>query len=276
MPTAGKRGANPRDFSVKVPTLEAYLTNPKALPYTPNLVNWESAVTDWPMYMNDQIGDCTIAGMFHAIGAMSTYASGKEVLFTDNEAVSVYSAISGYVPGNPNTDVGCTLQQVCQYMQQTGAVDTASKTHKLAGYAEIGDYTNTTLLKQCLYTFGSVYVAVNLPESAEEQFEDGEPWTPVSGSPIAGGHCIVLQWNEGDVIDGSSFVTWGATVRANNAWIFDYVCEAVALVSQDWVDANGTSPSGLDLAQLIADSNDVGAATTAVPNVTPHRITTWP
>ena len=270
MPHAGLRGAKPRDFSVKAPVLEAYLTDPKALPRAPRLVDWESKVTDWPMYDNDTIGDCTIAGMFHSIGAMSQYSTGNEVLFTNDEAVSVYSAISGYVPGDPSTDVGCTLQQVCDYMVQTGAVDVNGKTHKLAGYAEVGDFTNTSLLKQVLYTFGSVYVAVNLPESAEEQFGEDEPWTPVPGSPILGGHCIVLQWNESDVDDGSSFVTWGSTVRADNAWIDDYVCEAVALVSQDWIEANGDSPSGLDLAQLVADSNAVGGA-----SATPHRVTTW-
>jgi len=252
-----KLGALPRDFSVKVPTFEAYLTNPKALPAFPSVVDRESKVSSWPMYCNDTVGDCTIAGMLHSIGAMSTYASGAEVLFSDTEALAVYSAISGYNPDDPNSDVGCTLQQVCDYFEKTGAADTNGKVHKLAGYAEIGNYTNTTLLKQVLWTFGTVYVAVNLPDSAMDQFNAGQPWVPVAGSPIDGGHCIVMQWNASDVIDGSSFITWGAEQRANNAWIHEYLCEAVAIVSQDWIEANGDSPSGLDLAQLIADSKEV-------------------
>lgn len=40
--------------------------DPKALPPAPTHTNNAAAVASWPMFLNDQIGDCTIASFAHA------------------------------------------------------------------------------------------------------------------------------------------------------------------------------------------------------------------
>ena len=45
-------------------------------------VDRASEVTDWPMYLNDALGDCTIAGEGHLFGALSLYGLGTEALFS--------------------------------------------------------------------------------------------------------------------------------------------------------------------------------------------------
>lgn len=254
----GLYGALPRDRSLKAPILENYLTGAE-LPKAPPTVNWMTKVPSWPMYLNDTIGDCTCAGMCHSLGAMSYYADGSEVLFADNAVLDMYSAISGYNPVTGANDNGASLAQVCKYMVKEGIADTSGRRHLLAGWAEIEDYTDTELLKQVLYTFGSVYLAFNLPQSAEQQFEEGEPWAPVEGSPIVGGHCVVLQYSTAYGYDDESIITWGAEQKMDIAFLDEYCTEAIALVTADWVDANGTSPSGLKLAQLLDDADELAA-----------------
>ena len=263
--TVGLYGANPRDFSMKVPTFEHYLRDIRALPTSPLVANRLSKVpvSNLPMYLNDQIGDCTAAAMLKAVTVMTSFTGSVAggAVFTDDTALAVYEATGGYVPGQPDTDNGATLQSVCQYMVNTGIVDTKNNRHKLVAYAEIGDYTNLALLKSVLYTFGSVYVAVNIDAAAETQFSNNQPWAPVAGSPNVGGHCIPLELSAvGDTSYNqynTTFLTWGAEQLANDAWVSQQIQEAVVLVSEDWIQTNGKSVDGINLNGLIADMKTV-------------------
>lgn len=259
----GKLGALPRDKSKLAPSLERYLTNPERfgdadpLPGSHKRVDYESKVSSWPMYGNDQIGDCTVAAMFHGISAVETYSlMAATPVFTDSEAVRVYSAVSGYDPVTGANDNGATLADVCKYMVHTGATDNRGRQHKLLAWAEIEDYTNLQLLKRVLNAFGTVYLAIDCPQSALDQNSLGEPWTVVQDSPIAGGHAIDLQYsavNTGDFND-ETVITWGSEQKMSEAFAKKYIVEAVALVPSGAVNpATGVNPVGLDLQQLVTD-----------------------
>jgi hypothetical protein len=254
-------GALPRDFSVKVPTFEAAIVDPKALPGPPITVDWTTKVSSWPMYQNNIWGDCTVAGVFHALAAI-TANSGivpGGAMFSNAEVLKVYEAVSpGFNPIGDVNDNGATLVSVMQYGIKTGFKDTAGKVHKLAGYAEVGNYTNLALLKSALYTFGSVYMAVNLQQAQENQFSEGLPWSYVPGSPIVGGHCIPMELSSLDdpgVSYNETIITWGAKQKVNRPFLENQLSEAIVFFTEDWIEANGTSPSGLDLTQIIADSH---------------------
>lgn len=256
MAQVGKLGAKPRDFSVKAPVFESYITDVRALPDAPNVVDRASEVTDWPMYLNDTLGDCTIAGALHSATSLATYAGMSGVSFEDAEALKAYSAVGGYVPGDPNTDQGCTLQAVCDYWQKTGFADKTGRVHKLAAYAEIGDPTNLALIKQALYVFGTVYMAFNLPESAQQQFAADKIFSYVPGSPIDGGHCMVLQLSAvGDLArDNTEYlITWAKAQPATTGFMQHTVSEAIAVVSPDVIDAQGVNVAGFNLSQLLQD-----------------------
>lgn len=256
----GKFGYLPRDFTVPAPELETYIvagdTDP--LPNSPSFVDRESKVTSWPMYKNDMIGDCTVAGMLHAVSSMTAFSGVVPggAMFTDDEAVKIYSAVSGYDPVTGANDNGATLASVCQYMVKTGAKDVNGRVHKLAAWAEINSYSNLRLLKRVCNAFGSVYLAIECPYSALDQFDAGEPWTYVANSQIDGGHAIPLQYSAVNTgtFDDETIITWGAEQKMSENFAFAYLQEAVAIVSADDVNVQtGKNPVGLDLTQLVAD-----------------------
>jgi len=254
--TPGKRGRLPRDLTRFAPRLEDYVYGPLRvgnLPPASGIIDRCSDVTDWQMAANDQIGDCTIAGAAHMFAAMSIYGGHGEPLFSDQEIITAYSAVSGYVPGDPSTDNGAVMQDVLNYLKTTGMTDATGRLHKIAGYAAFGNPADEILLAQVLNTFGSVYVGVNLPQSAEDEFANGQPWDWQPSSPIAGGHCIALQERSVGGIGVLRYVTWGAVQHTTRGFQRHYAEEAWCVVSEDWVTANGDSIEGLDLEQLLSD-----------------------
>ncbi len=259
----GKYGRLPFDPERPRLTFEKYLDprTPLSAAGLPQVTLYQdvdrlSAVNSWPMYLNNELGNCTIAGAGHMFGAWTTYSgAAAEALFSDAVITGTYSACGGYVPGNPATDQGCVMSTVLAYLKSAGMTDTAGKVHQVAGYAALGNPADEVLLGQLLDVFGSVYVGFNVQASIETEFAAGQPWTYTPGEPYVGGHCVVLQRRE---VAGSrhgilDYITWGAMTHADFGWQANTVEEAWAVVSQDWIAANGTSVEGLDLTQLLSD-----------------------
>lgn len=261
---AGKYGRRPFDPARRRLTLERYLdprvrlsrTGLPPVPLTQD-VDRASEVTSWPMYLNDQLGDCTIAAVGHMYGAWTRYASGFEALFSDNAVQETYSRVGGYVPGDPSTDGGCVMADVLADQKANGLVDAAGKAHKVAGYAAFGNPADEDLLGQVLDVFGTVYVGINCQASILTEFSDRQPWTWTPGEPVEGGHAICLQRRLGSGDAPLEYVTWGALQPATTDFQANAAEEAWAVVTQDWLRASGSSVEGLDLRQLMADMADV-------------------
>jgi hypothetical protein len=257
---AGKYGRLPADRSRPRLTLEKYLDPRTALsraglPPVPLTVDVDRAsrVADWPMYLNDQLGDCTIAAVAHMYGAWTCYAGGTEALFSDNQVQAVYSRAGGYVPGDPSTDNGCMMSDVLADQRAAGMTDIAGRVHRVAGYAAFGNPADEMLLGQVLDVFGTVYVGINCQASILTEFSDGQPWTWTPGEPVEGGHAICLQRRLGSGGAPLEYVTWGALQPATTDFQANAAEEAWAVVTEDWLQASGTSVEGLDLQQLLAD-----------------------
>ena len=261
---AGKYGRLRPDPARPRLTLERYL-DPRAaltrrgLPPVPLAtdVDRASAVQSWPVYLNDQLGDCTIAAVGHMYGAWTQYAGAGEALFTDDQVQAVYSRVGGYVPGDPSTDNGCVMQDVLADQQQTGITDQAGKLHQVAGYAAFGNPADEVLLGQVLDVFGTVYVGINVQQQMEAEFASQRPWTWDPSAQSVGGHAICLQRRLGSGDAPLEYVTWGALQPATVNFQANAAEEAWAVVTQDWLQANGTTVEGLDLQQLLADMADV-------------------
>jgi hypothetical protein len=254
-----KLGRNRRDHARFALTIEDYL---RPHPVTGGLekvadsedVDRASRVMAWPMYGNDQIGDCTIAAMGHAFTALEMYAFRPSSIFSGAEIVKAYSAVSGYDPGTGANDNGAQMQDVLAYMRTEGMTDEMGRVHKVVAYAALGKPSSPALLSRCLKTFGSVYVGFACPQSAEDQF-GREPWTYEPGSPILGGHAISLHRrhpysSKKGVWD---FSTWGSLQAVTSPFLAHYVEEAWIFVTEDWIESNGSTADGLSLAQLTSD-----------------------
>lgn len=261
---AGKYGRNHPDPARPRLTLERYL-DPRhrlhknkmpAVPLSAD-VDRASAVPSWPMYLNDVLGDCTIAAMAHMYGAWTRYASGTEALFDDAEVQSVYSRVGGYVPGDSSTDNGCVMADVLADQKTTGMADQAGYVHRIAAYAAFGNPADEELLAQVLDVFGTVYVGINVQQQMETEFGEQQPWTWDSSAQVIGGHAICLQRRFGSGSAPYDYVTWGALQAATLDFQANAAEEAWAVVTHDWLRANGTTVEGMDLQQLLADMGSV-------------------
>ena len=239
---AGKLGAlapHPEDTHPRV-KLANHMSAAK-LPPTPAVVDYASKVRAWPGYMNDQISDCTAAGMAHTIQAWTAYTKGL-VTLPNSAVLGLYEAF-GYVPGQPRTDQGAVEQDVLHYVQQHGVGG-----HKILAFAQV-NHQNPDEMKTALNLFGSLYLGAGMPQSAMEQTDAGQPWSVETGSPVEGGHCFVAQrWDTAAA--PMQVVTWGRLQRATIEWWMQYGLEAWVMISEDWFNANGMSGSGIELPEL--------------------------
>ena len=231
----------------------------------PASADWTTGVPASALGMlgNDSVGDCVCAGAFHAQQIWEGDAQGVQTSFSTQDALAMYSSISGYTPNNPNSDVGATLLSGLQYWSKTGLDG-----YKLAAYAQI-DATNVALVQECIAFFGAVYCGLNVPSSAMTQFDQGQPWSVVSRSRIEGGHCVPLVGY--DTAAGTfTCVTWGAYQKLTTDFYQRYFDEAWQPVDEDWVSKSGRTPSGLDGATANADFQALtGSSASPFPVVTP-------
>lgn len=209
----------------------------------PPSADWITQVPSLPMFRNDDIGDCTVAGAAHIIETVSYDSLKLEASPTDADVVGAYSAITGYNPADASTDTGATLQSVLDYWQKTGIAG-----HKITAFAQV-DATNLDAVRSCVDYFGSVYTGMWFPLSAMDQLRNGQLWTPVP-SKVDGGHCVQVG-----AYDATSFtcVTWGRLQKMSVDFFQKYFDEVWVAIDLAWLDAQGRDPGQLDTAALNAD-----------------------
>ena len=213
-------------------------------PTAPLTCDWLSVVPRWNMFSNDQVGCCTCASIGHVAVEVDKNGQLRDLALTDQDILTAYSAISGYDPARPETDVGATLQDALDYWRKTGIAG-----NTIAAFAWI-DAQDLELVRACIATFGAVYTGMWMPASAMDQLDRGQPWTLVGRSPILGGHCVPLG-----AYDEESFtcVTWGQTQRMDVPFYLRYFDEVTCVVDLDWLRSTGLSPAGIDVATLNED-----------------------
>jgi hypothetical protein len=253
VPKIGKYGKRP----VRPETLasfahrDALVAALAPLPAPPTECRYDRAVTTWPMYDNDAIGDCTIAAAGHLIESWSASA-GASVVPLASDIVSAYSAVSGYNPVTGANDTGADEQDVLAYWQATGIAG-----NQLAAWAPI-EPADLATLRQAIWLFGGVCLGIEVRQSAERQFESGQPWDYVSPwfNPVVGFHAIPILGYDAQYF---YVCTWGAIQPVTPAFVQGYADEAYAIVDAAFVGASGASASGFNLQQLQTDLRAVSS-----------------
>lgn len=241
---AGRLGRLPYDPNRPALRLTGRLQG--TVPPNPVVADWLSKVTTWPMYGNDQYGDCVWAMIGHMIEAWTQYAGGTAVEVTTEQLLAAYSAVTGFNPNDPATDQGTNIADALEYWRVTGVAG-----HKILAYAKV-DHTNPAEVEAAINLFGSLAVGVNLPASAMDQFNAGQEWTVVQGSPNDGGHAIHAGAYDTAAKD-ARVTTWGNVQPLDDPWWNAFVEECWAVITPEWVAATGLTPSGLDLQGLGQD-----------------------
>ena len=154
---SGKRGKLPA-AAPSMGTLEKYVKN--YIPLPPRAFDYSNRVADYPMALNDTLGDCTIAGIIHML--QLAYAEvGETFDYPGDKAVrEAYMALTG------GQDTGLVEHDVLQTWMKKGLFN-----NKITAYIPI-NIKNRKEMAFALYSFGSLYLGANMPYNAEEQFEN--------------------------------------------------------------------------------------------------------
>lgn len=201
------------------------------------------------MFMNDTLGDCAIAGSIEEV-RLANALRGVTVNFTDQTAVQNYSEITGYNPGDPNTDQGADVHELYDFRKATGIVDADGNYHKIVAYAGLtpGDFDE---LLVALSLFDMVGIGIEVPDYCQTQFEAGQPWHIVQGyHQIEGGHYIPIVGATDK--DTAQLFTWGALGGITRLFYEKYNTVAAVALTEELFTAD-KSPEGIDMAKLAAD-----------------------
>jgi hypothetical protein len=219
-----------------------------ALPAAPAAKDWTKGITSWGMMLNDTLGDCTIAGVAHATQVWSANAS-KEATVPDSQVLHYYEKWDGYKKGEPSTDNGGVELDVLNDWQKS-----SFDKHKLLAFADPA-FSNLEEIRQAITLFGGVYIGLSLPVTAQTQdVWDVVPNGGANAKPGSwGGHAVFVPKYDAN---GFTCITWGELKTMTVAFWNEYVDEAHALLSQDWLTAKG-APSGFNLAELKSDLGEI-------------------
>lgn len=249
-----KLGLVPAIFDGRDLHLSAYI-NDAHLPPLPIEYDWSRFVKGpWgmdgngpdpqnPSYMPDGVGNCTVAALNHLMMATSASA-GKMVTASIAQIMHMYSAISGYVPGDPSTDNGAMESTALKYMIKHGLAG-----QKADAYANI-NIANLRQLHQSIALFGPSYLGVWLSQTDIDDFNAGKGWTDTSDRNSIGGHAVP---GIGYYSSGTQVLTWGRLQACSDSWLGVHLTEAHAVLMFDVINAKGLSQNGFKLAQLQHD-----------------------
>jgi hypothetical protein len=247
---AFKLGRKARAYRPHVPHLSALLAGRK-LAAPPASVDYTSALpANLGMFLNDSLGDCTCAAVYHALQVWSANANPPIDTEPDSNVQALYEQACGYKPSDPSTDQGGVEQDVLTYLLNTGAPIGAngSQRQKIAAFVEV-DPRNTDDVKTAINDCGLVYIGFNVPTYL---MSSGPPtvWdvNPSGDQTIEGGHAVVLA---GYDATGLKVISWGQVYTMTWAFFAAFVDEVYALVDEMWVQKkNGVTVLGMTLAQL--------------------------
>ena len=240
-----KFGKLPRTFNPRIAHMSAVLAaKPQVTP--PPSVDWTKGVTNFSMMLNDQLGDCTCAGMFHA-RQIWTLNTSTEKTEPDSEVLALYESACGYVPHNPSTDGGGILQNVLMYCTNAG-LPTTNGPDKLVGFIEV-DPRNTNDIKIAINDFGVLYMGFWVPNSIFDANGDPLPVWDVNpnNTNTDGGHCVIAGGYDDE---GLTIISWGQKYKMTWKFLQQFSDECYAVLSQDWLNDSGKMPLGLSVDQL--------------------------
>lgn len=255
-----KLGKHAPRYDKRTLRMSNYVTT--ELPPPPGAVDWTPAVESWPMYANDRYGCCTCAAAGHMIDGWRENAGEDRHVLTDLAILDAYAAVTGFNPNAPllpngqnPTDNGACALDVLKHWRNVGIGG-----HRIGAWVD-GRPANQTEVKQSIWLFGAAYVGMSLPDAIFNT-PDGDPMAATWDVPLSGcvgdwrpnprnGHMISLHAY--DLAGWLKCVTWAGVKLLSWRFLEAYCDELHAVLSQDLLNADMLSPTGLNLDQLRAD-----------------------
>lgn len=251
-----KLGRAPRSFDPRVPHLGMMKAMLRVAPPRPPLLskvdNAAKLPTSLGMMLNDSLGDCTCAGIYHGVQVHTGEALGAPLTEPDACVLRLYQEAAGYRPGDPMTDRGAVEQDVLNYCLNTGFPLADGTRHRLLAYVEV-DTRHLDDVCEVIQEFGFAYIGFEVPSGFMETGPTNVWDVLPSFGAIEAGHCVILSGFDRTDPANPTFnvVSWGTRQWVMTAAFFrKYVDEAYGLVSSYWIGQGGKTPYDLTLVQL--------------------------
>jgi hypothetical protein len=239
----------PKHLGAKRLVMKDYTTD---LGDPPANVDYLSGMPDaLSVMLNDSLGDCTCAGLGHAIQVF-TANNGNMITVPDAAVLKAYKDFCGY-NGTPSTDNGGVETDVLK-----GACSEGIGGYKFDAFVSLQP-ENDNHIKWGVDLCGVVYIGLNLPLSAQGQsvWEVDLSQGAASRPGSWGGHCVIVASFDAD---GITCITWGIKVKMTWRFWFTYCDESYAILAQSLWAPKGTTPGKFPYAQVVADAQALAAA----------------
>ena len=246
MMTRMKLGKRPPKFDARTLLLANYLT--KELNAPPASADYAKPISSWPMFGNDQYGDCTCAAAGHMIEEW-TANTGTERTLSESAILNAYNYFAHGV-----ADAGASMLDVLKYWRTTGIGG-----DKIHAFAQLEPH-NSLQVQDTVFLFGNCYIGLELPDFAVTPGTNflTTPWIFPPTGPVGNaapnpnnGHCVpAVAYDPRNLW----VVTWGALKPMTWQFYTTYMDEAFAVLSLDWINKHlEKAPPGLNLQALESD-----------------------
>lgn len=176
-----------------------------------------------PMFANDRLGCCVIAGRAHQTLRLELKEQGGLIGIDDNAVVNEYLTESG------GADDGLyTLESLKTWRTRGWLIGWT--TYKIKAFAEV-NLRDREAVKAAIYGACGIGLGLSLPLTAEVQFANHAPWllgyTDGDGAPGSwGGHYVYCP---GYNATGPVAISWGRRVQMTWGFMTIYGDEAYAI-----------------------------------------------
>jgi hypothetical protein len=245
MPAPGLYGRRKPDLTRPALRLSRYLTG--VVPAHPAAADYLSRLSNWQMLGNAQYGDCVAVTWANTRRLVTAVLSTEHYPSLDD----VYTFYKTQNPGFPQQDQGMDIQTALGELVSAGGPDGV----KALGFAKV-DHADPDEVKAAIAVFGSVWTGINVQQAQQAQFGAGQPWDWVSGSPIDGGHSIIVggygEPRAGQLGGDEDFITWAEETSFTDSFWAQGTEEAWVVI---WPEHLGSAEflAGVDLAAFAAD-----------------------
>jgi hypothetical protein len=179
--------------------------------------------TPTPMFANDRLGDCVIAGRAHQTLRFELMEQKKLIGIKDTDVTTEYFKETG------GGDTGLVVLESLKLWRKSGW-RAAAKRYYIHAFAQLNLAANSEI-KRAVYLDLGAGLGVQLPLTAQDQILAGKPWTVVSGAGSAvgswGGHYVYVP---GYTTVGPVCVTWGRKQQMSWGFFHKYCDEAYAII----------------------------------------------
>ena len=247
-----KLGRLHRSYDPRIPHYSALVAG-QTLPPPPAQVDYTKGMpANLGMMLNNTLGDCTCAAVYHALQVWSFNATKGKSIETepDSDVEKLYELACGYKPQQGGEGPGGNEQHVLTYLLRKGAPigPQGQTTHKITAFVEV-DPRNLNDIKSTIAECGVAYIGFNVPQYIVPP--NGQPpavWDVENKETnIVGGHAVVLA---GYTPTGARVISWGQYYTMTWAFFAKYVDEVYGIADSTWINGGGQTPAGLTMAQL--------------------------